>query len=53
MALVPLFGTAFAFARVVFMTWAVDGRQVDALRAAGLKLVWSNPDGETQVLHFA
>ena len=43
----------FAFARVVFMTWAVDERQVAALRDAGLQLVWSNPVRDTQVLHFA
>lgn len=52
-ALVPWFRTAFAFARVVFMTWAVDDRQVAALRDAGLELVWSHPDGLSQVLHFA
>ena len=52
-ALVPWFRTQFAFSRVVFMTWAVDDRQVTALRDAGLELVWSNPEGQTQVLHFA
>ncbi len=51
--LVPWFRTDFAFARVVFMTWEVDDRQVAALRGEGLHLVWSNPDGQTQVLHFA
>ena len=52
-ALVPWFRNKFAFARVVFVTWAVDERQVAALRDAGLKLVWSNPVRDTQVLHFA
>ena len=52
-ALVQWFRTAFAFTRVVFMTWAVDDRQVAALRDAGLQLVWANPDGTTQVFHFA
>jgi hypothetical protein len=52
-ALVPWFRTQFAFSRVVFMTWAVDDRQVACLHDAGLRRVWSNPDGQTQVLHFA
>ena len=52
-ALVPWFRTQFAFSRVVFMTWEVDGSQVAALRDAGLQLIWSNPKGVTQVLHFA
>ena len=52
-ALIPWFRTAFAFSRVIFMTWAVDERQVAALRDAGLQVVWSNPVGDTQVLHFA
>jgi hypothetical protein len=52
-ALIPWFRTAFAFSRVIFMTWAVDERQVAALRDAGLQVVWSNPVGDTQILHFA
>ena len=52
-ALVPWFRAEFAFARVVFVTWAVDERQVAALRDAGLRLVWSNPVRDTHVLHFA
>ncbi len=52
-ALVPWFRNDFAFARVVFVTWAVDERQVAALRDAGLRLVWSNPVRDTHVLHFA
>jgi hypothetical protein len=53
-ALVPWFRDDFAFARVVFLTWAADERQVAALRATGLTPVWSSPvPDNTQVIHFA
>jgi RimJ/RimL family protein N-acetyltransferase len=52
-ALLPWLRRDFAFARVVFVTWASDERQPAPFRDAGLHLVWSHPVGDTQVLHFA
>jgi hypothetical protein len=53
-AMVPWFRDDFAFARVVFLTWTADERQVASLRAAGLRPVWSSPvPDHTQVVHFA
>jgi hypothetical protein len=52
-ALLPWLRDDFAFARVVFVTWASDERQPALFRDAGLRLVWSHPVRDTQVLHFA
>jgi hypothetical protein len=50
--LLPWLRTDFAFARVVFATWATDERQTAELREAGLRQTWSHPVGDTQALHF-
>lgn len=52
-ALVPWVRDDFAFARVVFGTWDADERQVQIFREAGLRLVWSHPERDTMILHFA
>jgi hypothetical protein len=51
--LLPWIRDDFAFARVVFYTSASDERQESLLRDAGLRLIWSHPARDTQVLHFA
>jgi hypothetical protein len=51
-ALLPWLRNDFAFARVVFATWAADERQTAVLREAGLRPVWSHPVRDTQALHF-
>lgn len=43
----------FAFSRVIFRTWESDERQVAMLRDAGLRVVWSQPEGNTAAMHFA
>ncbi len=52
-ALIPWLRGDFTFSRVCFRTWAIDARQVGLLREAGLREVWSHPEGRTIALLFA
>jgi RimJ/RimL family protein N-acetyltransferase len=52
-ALLPWLRDDFAFARLAFWTWAADERQAAVLGEAGLRPVWSHPNGNTVALFFA